>query len=264
VGTVSSSSPPRIEINGRAATAEQLRFPALVNYGHYTAMQVRGGRVRGLELHLNRLAAATRELFDAGLDGTRVREHLRHALGDAGDAAVRVDVFWPDPDEQVAIMVTVRPPAEMPTTPQRLQSVPYQRPLPHIKHVGSFGQIHYGRLAERNGFDDALLTGPGGVISEGAVTNIGFFEGAAVVWPAAPALPGVTKQLLEPRLVDSGLPARRNEVRLADLTSFSGAFVTNSRGIAPVGRIDGLVLPVDQDLMKTVTQVYEFVPWEPI
>jgi hypothetical protein len=27
------------------------------------------------------------------------------------------------------------------------------------------------------GFDDALLTGPDGVISEGAITNIGFFDG---------------------------------------------------------------------------------------
>jgi branched-subunit amino acid aminotransferase/4-amino-4-deoxychorismate lyase len=218
VWIVSNPPIPRIEVNGRAATAEQLGFPALVNYGHFTAMQVRSGRVRGLDLHRTRLDAATQELFGAKLDGNQIRDHIRHALGDdARDASVYVTVFWPDADDQASIMVTVRAPADMPSTPQSLQTVPYQRPVPHIKHVGSFAQIYYGRLAERNGFDDALLTGPGGVISEGAIANIGFFDGATVVWPEAPALQGITRQLLEPRPVDSGLPSRRSEVRLTDL-----------------------------------------------
>jgi hypothetical protein len=33
-------------------------------YGHFTAMQVRGRRTRGLALHLRRLEAATKELFE--------------------------------------------------------------------------------------------------------------------------------------------------------------------------------------------------------
>jgi hypothetical protein len=61
-----NSSTPRIEINGRAATAEQLHFRALADYGHFTGMEVRKGRVRGLDLHLARLDAGTRELFDNG------------------------------------------------------------------------------------------------------------------------------------------------------------------------------------------------------
>ncbi len=56
----------RAEVDGREATAEQLRFPAFA-YGHFTAMQIRGRSVRGLELHLSRLDAANRELFGAGL-----------------------------------------------------------------------------------------------------------------------------------------------------------------------------------------------------
>ena len=49
---VSAAPVPRIEINGHAATAGELAVPALVNYGHFTAMQVRDLRVRGLALHL--------------------------------------------------------------------------------------------------------------------------------------------------------------------------------------------------------------------
>jgi branched-subunit amino acid aminotransferase/4-amino-4-deoxychorismate lyase len=260
---VSTAPVPRIEINGHGATAGQLGFPALVNYGHFTAVQVRNRRVRGLDLHLTRLDAATRELFGTSLDGSRVRDHIRHALGDdASDASVRISVFWPDTDDTASIMVTVRPPAAPPGGPQALQAVSYQRPVPHIKHAGTFAQTHYRRLAERNGFDEALLTGPGGVISEGAITNIGFFDGATVTWPDAAALHGITMQLLEHRLPGTGRRSRRAAVRLADLPSFRAAFVTNSLGAAPVGRVGELAIPIDTELMKTVTQAYESVPWD--
>ena len=63
-----------LEINGRAATAGELRALALGGYGHFTAMQVRGGRTRGLQLHLDRLDAASREMFGAALEGGQVRD----------------------------------------------------------------------------------------------------------------------------------------------------------------------------------------------
>ncbi|SFO31799.1 Amino-transferase class IV [Actinomadura madurae] len=86
----------RIEVNGRPATAEALAHPALVNYGHFTAMQVR-------------------------------------------------------------------------------------EPVPHIRHVGGFGQIHFGLKAQRAGFDDALLVLRDGRVAEGGITNIGFFRDGGVV-----------------------------------------------------------------------------------
>jgi branched-subunit amino acid aminotransferase/4-amino-4-deoxychorismate lyase len=62
-----------MEIDGVAATVERLSAAALAGYGHFTAMQVRGDRVRGLDLHLTRLDAANRELFGAGLGPATVR-----------------------------------------------------------------------------------------------------------------------------------------------------------------------------------------------
>jgi branched-subunit amino acid aminotransferase/4-amino-4-deoxychorismate lyase len=254
----------RVEVNGRAATADDLRHPALVNYGHFTAMQVRRGRTRGLDLHLTRLDAANRELFDAGLDVARVRGHIRHAVADTPDASVRVNVYWPDRDDSPSVLVAVRPPTDPPSTPQRLMSVPYQRPVPHLKHVGSFGQAYYGRLAERLGFHDALLTAPDGTVSEATVCNVAFYEGGAVVWPDAPCLAGITMQLVEPGLAGAGLPSRRAPVRLDDLPSMTAAFVCNSTGIAPVERVDDTAFAIDAVLMKTVAGVYESVPWDVI
>jgi branched-subunit amino acid aminotransferase/4-amino-4-deoxychorismate lyase len=227
-------------------------------------MQVRQRRVRGLGLHLDRLDAANREMFGAGLDPARVLGYVRHALGErTADASVRVYVL-DAPGGPAAVVVTVRPPGAMPAGPWRLQTVPYQRPLPHIKHASDFGQSYFRRQARRQGFDEALLTGPDGTICEGAITNIGFSDGASVMWPDAPVLDGITMQILERVLPGHGMPSQRLPVRISSLGSFTAAFVTNSRGIAPVGRIDDITLPVDETLMNTLARAYESAGWDPL
>jgi hypothetical protein len=71
-------------------------------------------------------------------------------------------------------------------------------------------------------------------------------------------------QLLEPLLPAAGIESRRGPVRPADAPSFRSVFVTNSHGVAAVDRIDDMSLPVDEDVTKTVTEIYESVPWDPI
>jgi len=255
----------RLEINGGPATVDQLAYPAIVNYGHFTAMQVRGGAVRGLGLHLARLDSATRELFGPGLDGGVVREHIRHALGTGiHDASARVGVFREDSGEPPSIMVVLRPPAQQPSVPQRLTAVSYLRPVARIKHVGTFGQIYHGEAAERAGYEDALLTGPGDVISESTISNLGFFDGNAVIWPSALSLEGITMQLVSAALAERGIPSRRETVRVADLPSFRSVFLTNSLGVAPVGQVDDQVLSPDPGLIRDVADAYESVPWDQI
>jgi branched-subunit amino acid aminotransferase/4-amino-4-deoxychorismate lyase len=224
-------------------------------------MQVRDRRVRGLEFHLSRLSAASVEMFGADPGGDLIRDHIRHAIRDVEDASVRTMISWPEGDDAATILVTVRPPAELAPGPHSLRSAPYQRPLPHIKQVGGgFGQDYYSRLARRDGYTGVLLTGPGGVVSEAAIANVGFFDGTGVVWPDAPALAGITMQVLETHLADAGLTSRHTSIRLADLPSFESMFISSSRGVAPVGRVDDVTLPVDLDFMKTLAHVYESAP----
>jgi branched-subunit amino acid aminotransferase/4-amino-4-deoxychorismate lyase len=254
---------PRVEVNGLNATDDQLRALTFNHFGHFTAMQVRECRVRGLELHLARLAAANREVFGADLNSAAVRDHIRHALGaDTRDASVRVYVH--ELESRPSVIVTVRPPGGMRESPWKLQTVPYQRPVAHIKHASDFGQGYYQRLAQRNGFDEALLTGPGGVISEGSVTNVGFWDGAGITWPDAPALAGITMQLLNRQLPGLGLTPGHAQVRTQEVASFSGVFVTNARGIAAVSRVDGAAVPVDARLMSTLADAYDAAAWEPL
>lgn len=236
------------------------------DYGHFTAMQVRGGATRGLRLHLARLDAANRELFGEPLDGGAVQQRIRRALAGRTDASVRFTVRRSagEPGSAPSTVVTIDDPVAMPVGPLRLRSAAYQRPLAHIKHLASAGQGNHRRRALDAGFDEALLTNADGVISEGAITNVGFLDGRTVVWPDAPALAGITMQVIVPALAARGIRSVRRLVRLRDVGSFDGAFVTNSWGVAAVGAIDDVELPVDEAFGRTLAAAYESVPWDPI
>jgi branched-subunit amino acid aminotransferase/4-amino-4-deoxychorismate lyase len=249
----------RIEIDGRPASPDVLHLLSLGAYGHFTAMQVRNRATRGLDLHLARLDAANRELFDRPLNGDLVRERIRHALGaDIRDASVRVYVT------EASVMVHVREPGGMPGTRWRLRSVRYQRPVPHLKHLGGFAQEYHRRRAQLDGYDEVLLTTDDGTISEGGITNLCCWDGTTVHWPDAPALAGITMQLLERGLAGRGLPSRHTALRVADLPSFPAVFVTNARGIAPVEQVDDVALPVADELTTLLTDVYDSTPWTSI
>ena len=261
----------KLEVDGREPSVGQLRDAALDSYGHFTAMQVRGRRTRGLGLHLARLDAANREVFGAPLDGEHVRALMRHALeGGGGDASVRVIVraggagAADGVDAPVRVFVAVRPPYEMPGTAQRLKSVPYVRAVPHIKRPGDFGQGFYIDRAADAGYDDALLVGPDGTVAEAGIANIAFHDGHGVVWPDAPVLAGITMQLVAPRTTEHGMPSRTARVSLADVPGFAGVCVTNSRGVAPVERIDDTPMPSAPGFVKAMRDAYESVPWDEI
>jgi branched-subunit amino acid aminotransferase/4-amino-4-deoxychorismate lyase len=246
-----------LEIDGRPASAE-VAASTTTAYGHFTAMQVRGGRTRGLALHLRRLEAANREVFDVGLDADRVRALIKHALGSIDDASVRV--YFHETGAEPAIVVTVKPPGGM-ESPQRLRSVAYQRPNAHLKHLVT-EQGYHSERARRAGFDDALLTASDGTVSESATANIGFFDESGIVWPDAPLLRGITMQLLERAVPTLGRTSRRAPVTLGDIGSFAGAFLSNARGIAAVSGIDDQRLAMPADSLEMLIEAYASVPWD--
>jgi len=249
----------RIEIDGAPAAQAELEQVTSA-YGHFTAMQVRKGATRGLDLHLRRLAETNRERFGTELDRDRILTLVRSALDGAEDASVRVYLY--DSPGGSRVVVTVKPPGELPSR-QRLRSVRYQRPDAHVKHVVT-EQGRYREEVQREGYDDALLTGEDGAVSETSMANIGFFEGSTVVWPDAPLLHGVTMQLLEERLPDRGVTVQRKGVRVADIATLDGAFLTSARGIASVGAVDDVELTIDPDRMRRLEEAYAAVPWDPI
>ena len=215
--------------------------------GHFTTMQLRGGRVRGLDLHLDRLLAASRELYGGGLGASALSARIRQALVaaglQAGDCTVRVRVLPPDPG--VRVEVDIQPPRQPPVSPLRVRTHPGLRACPSLKHLALDFQHDARRQAREAGFDDALLLAADGRVSEGTFWNIAFWDGDAVVWPDAPALDGVTRRLLADALERAGVPQRREAVRMEALAGLAAAFALNSTGIADIAAIDGHRFPGD-------------------
>jgi len=260
----------RVEINGEPANAADLRHLVQTNYGHFTVFRVEAGGVRGLDLHLDRLQHATRELFGSELDRERVRGYLRHAVaGEARESLVRVNVFARaldrerlDQPVEADVLVIVAPASNHAAAPLRVKSFRYARDLPAIKHVGTFALFHHRRLARREGFDDALFVDADGRISEGSIWNIGFVDrDGAIVWPDSPQLDGVSMQLLKAGLACAGMRSVSRTVRLAEIGEFRTAFFTNaSVPVRPIASIDANKYSIDETPCKQLLRCYEASP----
>ncbi|WP_405613901.1 aminotransferase class IV family protein [Streptomyces sp. NBC_01508] len=260
-----------MELNGRPADPESLKALALVNYGHFTSMRVDNQRVRGLALHMERLARDCLTVFDARLDIDRVREYVRRAVsGQDGAFVVRVSVFDPALDmgrpsspATPHVLVTTRPSGPMPLPPLRAKSVPYVRDLPGVKHLGLFGALHARRAAQLSGFDDALFFGPDDLVSEGGTWNVGFIDATgSVVWPKGDVLPGVTMALLQQHQHHTHTTA---PVALGAVRGMEAAFATNtSIGVRAISAIDGIALPTEHPVLASMRDTYLSLPGDPV
>lgn len=260
-------------LNGSEATAAEMAGVLANNYGHFTTLQVRGGAIQGLGLHLQRLDEASVELFGRPLSREKIAEFFAAALRDSGldDCTLRATVVSRDfeisrEDKSCNLDVLVRVAQALEPGRQglRLKSFLHTRYLPHLKHVGTFPLFHYRRLATLAGFDDALFVDAAGVVSEGAFWNIGFWRGEEVLWPEAPALRGTCEGLLKCGLTELGVAQSTRQVTNADLDTVDGAFISNARGVQAVAAIDTVIFPPIPGRMAKLQQSLANQPWQAI
>ncbi|QLQ38654.1 aminotransferase class IV family protein [Micromonospora robiginosa] len=248
--------------NGRPATADDLAPLAFAGNAHFTAVQVRDGRVRGLDLHLTRLREASRELFGTALPDDRVRAAMRTAIG-AGppDVTLTATVHPGEGEGELDLLVRTRAAASPPAGPLALAAYEYERFLPAVKHVGELAKSHLARRAVRDGFDDAAFVDRTGRVSEATIWNLVFADGDTVVWPEAPMLVGTTMGVLRRQLARLGVPQRTRPVTRDDLPGLAGAAVLNSwtPGV-PVSRIGSVTLPDAPAFLATLHRAYEAEP----
>lgn len=233
--------------NGVPTTALDAADLAFAGFAHFTAMQVRDGHVRGLDLHLQRLTDASATLFGQDLDLEQVRTWLRTAVqAGSGDASVVVTVrpaagefTAAGADQALEVVVRTDLPATGPVGPLGLAVVQHERFMPQVKHVGEGAKTYFLREAVARGFDDAAFLDETGHLSEASIWNLAFFDGKQVIWPQAPKLVGTTMGVLQRQLAAAGVPQQERPVTPADVEKLY-AVVMNSwtPGIA-VTRIGG-------------------------
>lgn len=226
-------------------------------------MHVEGGRVKGLALHVERLIQDSVALFSVKINQEQIREIIKHSMAGLGDTGLlRITLFSPafeigrpvaKPHELVAHAIMRQLPEGTPPPP-RVRTAVYDRERPEVKHVGLFGALHHRRAAQLDGFDDALLVNVNGEVTEGTTWNIGFIDNERLIWPAGPALPGVTMRLLQ----EAHTRCEVVNVTRSDLGQFQAAFATNSAyGVRPIGAIDSKKLDLRHPLLSTLRATYE-------
>lgn len=230
-----------VQLNGERLELDDPGLLRATSYGHFTSMQVRDGRVRGLDLHLERLDRSSLELFGHGVAPERslscVQSALRSAFAgaDSGDLSIRVTAFSRqgakvhdgipvEPD----LLVTVTDPVEPTPETLRLIALEHERAVPHC----FAGQGH-------------------------------------IIWPAAAVLPGITMLVLKAGLTATGVPTDSLPIPLADLGTYDAAYLTNSIDAAlPVASITTPAgttsYSADPASAALIANAYEAIPAQPL
>ncbi|MCU1587911.1 MAG: hypothetical protein JWN31_1404 [Frankiales bacterium] len=254
--------------NGEPATHEQLEL-LLSGYGSYTFFQARDRAVRGLGLHLRRLRDNALELFGQSPTDDRLRELVSHAVSDE-PCSVRVTLVGADHTAVLAgasvvpdIAVTTSQPRPQDPPPLSVRTTRYLRETPQVKHRGTHGLTRETREARLAGFDDALLVGPEGYVTEGTTWNLLLHDGDGWVWPIGPMLAGVTASLLRSAMPEGS--HRTEPVSAHDVPTYAAAFALNAS--APgrsVAAVDGHALPGDPTAAAELRRLWDSVIPEPL
>lgn len=112
---------------------------------------------------------------------------------------------------------------------------------PELKSLNCLTNVLALRRAAAHGCQDAVLTGPDGLLLEGAVSNIFLVRDGTVATPSAAGglLAGRTRERVLELLTGLGVPVRTAELDREDLAAAEEAFLASSvREILPLVRVD--------------------------
>ena len=205
----------------------------MAGYGLIETMRVREGRIPFLPRHLARVERSLREL---GLPrGSQDLAALVTPFSEAGDAALRLELR----DGHATVTVRAVPPVVAPAV--IAASEPHQ-PYPH-KTTERDCFVDAAAEAEAAEADDAVLLTHDGLVTEGTVWSVFWWDGAALRTPTLDLgiLPGIGRaRVLElVGRVDQGRYAREQLVGRS-------LFLTNAvRGVVPIASLDGSPVPPD-------------------
>ncbi len=132
--------------------------------------------------------------------------------------------------------------------------VPFSRgDLSHIKHLGYFESL-IALLNADASHGEAVFTNNGKVL-EGATSNIFFVKSDNVVTPHRNILKGIMRKEVISILREAGFKIEERDVRVAELNTFQGAFITNSIiEVVPLKQIDNIHFNV-----KAVAKLIELI-----
>lgn len=204
---------------------------AAAGYGLIETIRVRDGRIPFLDRHLARLERSLRQL---GLSRpSQDVAALVRPFAETGDSVLRVEVL----DGRASVTVRELPPLDPPAV---ITASEPHRPYAHkTTERGCF--VTAALEAEQAGADDALLLTADGLVAEGTVWTLCWWEGDR---PRTSTLElGILPGIGRARVLELVAQAEEGWYRRAGLAGKS-LFLTNAvRGVVPIAALDGAPVP---------------------
>ena len=253
-------SVPQVLLDNLLLPADAARIPAMSEgflYGHgvFETVKLCAGRPVFLADHHARLTASARALdlpYSVDLATLDGRIHRLAAGNAVTDGSAKIVIFnnGAVTGELITTKSGVAYPAESYARGFSLKTVfsgERTGTLSGHKTLNYLANIRARRAAVADGFDEALFLTPGGIVVEGATSNLFIVSDGMAHTPslAAGPLPGTTRA----RVLALLGPARASEslITHGELAYASEAFITNALlGIMPVSRLDDRVFDLDR------------------
>ena len=231
-------------------------------FGCYTSFVVEAdGTVVDLAAHLERLQRDSAILLGEAIDPDLVRRRAAEHVARVG-APVRLRVavlartpaLQPQDVRSLHLATSSRPVPPASDRPWRVLTVQHERPLPAVKAVDPFAQLHLKRQARLAGEDDALLC-RGDLLLEGTTWGLVAIVGDVAVSAGELVLPsiGVARVLAASGLAASGLAVQRRPLRREELADVRLLVACNAVVTATaIDHVDGRSVAADEGLLAAL------------
>jgi branched-chain amino acid aminotransferase len=225
----------------------------------FETLKAKGGRIRFLEEHLDRIELAAR-LLAFPFERQKVRQALLDATQRLAAPVARLRLTLTrgsciglqlPPTEQGRFFILARPYAE-PTESERAAGAacviaPNRRvnPLSHLPQMkrGNYADCLYAAdFARRRGAHEALFVSAEGCVLEGATSNLFALQRDVLITPPAGelVLAGIMRRQVLRAAATLGLRVEERALPLDELFAVDEAFLSNSLiDLLPVGRLEG-------------------------
>ena len=273
-GGKTHASPVRnfVWLNGILEPVEEAHIPITdlgiqYGYGFFETLRVERGTPRYLAAHMARFNNTWRHLFGNGPPDITweavINQVIAHNNLNEDIAAVRITATRGNrdtPPYSPSLMVVSRPYiprlAGRESPGMHLGQYPESRQTPLADHK-TLNYLYYllaGKWAKAQELDEAIISNPGGTVSETNTANILLIKGQTVIQPESPnVLPGIMEKVVTDLLYKWGYAMKRRPVTPEELVNMDQVIITNSLiGALPVHSIDGRKISASDDLWQRI------------
>lgn len=249
-------------------------FLALYGYACFTSFLVENKKVKGFQLHLERLINDSLEIFGQSPDKEEILKNvLAFLVQQEPDyyGGVRVTIFPanfslsnPGDFQTFNILVTGRKVENINASPLSIASIEAKRICPLQKTSNITGSLKARIEAQEKGAQDALML-HNGIVTEGATWNIFFGTGNHLVTPSIQLglLPGIARKLLIESAISSNYKIIESEIEISEINKYEYCFISNSLiGLRPVSRINDILYDTENQNINYLQQRFREIPNE--